>query len=45
MQEQQNIQNVKTWQAPELSEVGAIASETQGGIGGADDGAFNTATS
>jgi hypothetical protein len=29
MQNQQNIQNVKTWQAPELIELGGIAEDTK----------------
>jgi hypothetical protein len=43
MQDQQDIQNVKTWQAPELIEIGSIASETQSGShGGNLDGPFSS---
>jgi len=35
MQNQQNIQNVKTWQVPELIELGDIANDTQFSPGGA----------
>jgi hypothetical protein len=33
MQDQSEIQNVKTWQAPELIELGDVASDTQNGGG------------
>ncbi len=42
MQNQQDIQNVKTWQAPELIELGDIASNTQLGNGGFSSDATNT---
>ncbi|GAB3214822.1 lasso RiPP family leader peptide-containing protein [Pseudaeromonas pectinilytica] len=38
MQNQKDIQNVKTWQAPELIELGDVASDTQNGIGPSFDG-------
>jgi hypothetical protein len=44
MQDQQNIQNVKTWQAPELVELGDIASNTQFGSNGANADATNLNT-
>jgi hypothetical protein len=34
MQNQQDIQNVKTWQAPELIELGDISSNTQNNLAG-----------
>jgi hypothetical protein len=38
MQEQQETQNVKTWLAPQLIELGDIAKSTENGVGGLDDG-------
>lgn len=38
MQDQQEIQNVKTWQAPQLIELGDIAKSTENGTGGLNDG-------
>jgi len=39
MQDQQDIQNVKTWQAPELIDLGDVASDTQNGPNSGTDGA------
>jgi len=44
MQNQQDIQNVKTWQAPELIELGDIASNTQFGHSGANADTTNMAS-
>jgi hypothetical protein len=38
MQDQQEIQSVKTWQAPQLIELGDIATSTENGLGGLNDG-------
>jgi hypothetical protein len=38
MQEQQETQNVKTWQAPQLIELGDIAKSTESGAGVFGDG-------
>ncbi len=47
MQNQQEIQNVKTWQAPQLIELGEISGSTENtpfGVG-ADGGIFSTTAS
>jgi hypothetical protein len=36
--QQQDIQNVKTWQAPELVELGGVAQGTENGNGFSNDG-------
>jgi len=36
MQDQQDIQNVKTWRAPQLIELGAISSNTQNNFVGSN---------
>jgi hypothetical protein len=38
MQDQQDIQNVKTWQAPQLMELGDVAQSTENGPGVMNDG-------
>ncbi len=46
MQDQQDIQNVKTWQAPQLIELGAISGSTENSnVGAGADGTFPSAHS
>lgn len=40
MQDQQETQNVKAWQAPELIELGGISKSTENGGGFSSDGSF-----
>jgi hypothetical protein len=44
MQDQQNIQNVKMWQAPQLIDLGEISSGTENTTGVGGDGASNFAS-
>ncbi len=42
MLDQQDIQNVKVWQAPQLIELGGIAKRTENGTGGVSDTVDNS---
>ncbi len=46
MQDQQDIKNVKTWQAPQLIELGEISGSTENNnVGVGSDGSFPSAHS